>query len=109
MSSFCGQLLDHSGLVMATPGDGSVQPTVEDSSKETPKPSAEERDAGEKEVTPKAKSDAAAGDAKAKEEAIAHSKSRSLSPEPELGNRSQSLLNSPVCILPSSRTQKTFT
>ena len=93
MSSFvAGKLFEpFSGLGMATSGEGSVQPTVEESSKDTPGSTAEteqQKDTGKDEATPKATGEAAAGDATAKKKDDRRSRTKSPSPEPELGKRS---------------------
>lgn len=78
---------------MATSGEGNVEPTVKECSKETTKLPAEaeqQNDAGKGEATPKSTSETAARDAEKKkdgkgEPTRSKSRSKSLSPEPELG------------------------
>ena len=77
---------------MATSDEASVQPAMEEASKETPKPMAEaeqQTDTGKDEPTPKPAGEAEAGAAqeKKKDERRACSPAKSLSPEPELGKR----------------------
>lgn len=79
-----GKLEWNGGLRMATPSEGSAEPTVEQSSKEDSKPPAEaEQQKDVADVTPKAASEAEAQ--KKDDDNRLRSKSRSLSPEPELG------------------------
>ena len=90
---------------MATPGKETVELTVEESSKETNKPPAEAQEqkddgneAGKDEVTPKTTNEAAAGDeTKKKVERSSRSRTKSPSPEPELGKRSVQLINRLFC------------
>lgn len=91
-----GKFVDLSGLGMATSGEASVNHTVEESSKDATKPTnavaEQQKDDGKEVVTPKATTEAAAGDAKKKQDdkrdpRRSKSATRSPSPEPELGKR----------------------
>ena len=85
---------------MATSGEGNVELTIEESSKETNKPPAEAQEqkdagneAGKDDSTFKTTGEAAARDETIKKvERSSRSRTKSPSPEPELGERSVQLI-----------------